>query len=215
MTASTPHAYAVYFLGRFLCYIILRFPATLRHLIALRVALPYGFLFSIAILYRLSLPYGFPNSGVFGNDLYKFLSYIRLEFIQILNKPRCGAGLIITILNDSSYGLSPLHIETNAALYYSKMEPSDVIIQSYILSRYLSSKERLDSRNHYVDGVTPNPNGIPEQCGMFKETTSLDSNNNSLHDNTCYLMIGGATVLGHSPKMGIKIMKTDPFQPSV
>lgn len=91
------------------------------------------------------------------------------------------------------------------------MEPSNFIIQPYILSRYYSSEEQLDLNNPRADRVAPNPNGIPEQCGTFKETTSPDSSNNTLHDNTCYQMTGGATVRGNSSKMGTKIMKTDLF----
>ena len=125
------------------------------------------------------------------------------------------AGVNITVFNDTSCGHSPEHLETNFALYYSKMKPSNFIIQSYNLSRYLSSEEQLDFSNPYADGVVaPKPYAIPQRCGMFKETTSPDSNRHTLHDNTCYQMTGGATVRGHSSKLGTKLMKTDLFQPS-
>ena len=112
------------------------------------------------------------------------------------------AGVNITVYNDTSCGLNPVHLESNIDLYYSKMKPSSFIIQSYILSRYLSTDEQLDFSNPYADGAAPNPNGIPEQCGTFKETTNPDSNNHTLRDDTCYQMTGGATVRGHSTKMG-------------
>ena len=73
---------AVCFIRRFLYCIILRFPATLRHLqvIAPRICLPYSFPFPTAVLYRVSLPYSFQFPWGF-QKLCDFVSYTSSDFI--------------------------------------------------------------------------------------------------------------------------------------
>lgn len=66
-------------------------------------------------------------------------------------------------------------------------------IQSYSLSRATTLQEQLD-----FSGPTRGMgavDGLPEQCTLFHETTSPDSNGNSLAANLCYgLLLGPAEV---------------------
>ena len=111
------------------------------------------------------------------------------------------AGVKIFLFDDTNCGQSYIYPEPGTEvvsklvgnLWYGKMLHSDFTFQSYNLSRFLSSEERLDWSNPYPSGAMPIP-GVPNKCGTFVQTTSPDSNGNSLHERICYLLDPGATV---------------------
>lgn len=108
------------------------------------------------------------------------------------------AGVNITVFNDTSCGQSDVYVTMNHSFYYAIMWPTNFKIQSYTLSRFVSSKEQLDWNNPYASGIVPPGGTIPVECGTFIQTTSPDSNGNVLHQDTCYQITGGAQVCHQS-----------------
>lgn len=104
------------------------------------------------------------------------------------------AGVNITFFSDTSCGHSPVFASMDFNLSYSVMKPLEFIVQSYSLSRFLSSEERLDWSSPYPAGSAPSGGTIPKECGTYLQTTNPDSNGHTLRDGTCYLMTEGATV---------------------
>ncbi len=103
------------------------------------------------------------------------------------------AGVNITLFSDTSCGHDNVFQTDNLSLTYGVMEPIFFTIQSYILSRYLSSEEQLDFSAPYPPDTKPPGGHIPEECGKYLQFTNPDSNGNTLRDGTCYLIVGGAT----------------------
>ena len=104
------------------------------------------------------------------------------------------ANVSITVFNDTSCGLSHVHTELDIDFhFYGIMSPTSMMTQSYKLSRALTTDERLDWNNPYPPGTSP-PGALPVDCGTYFQTNIPDSNNNALHEGTCYAMNGGATV---------------------
>lgn len=70
---------------------------------------------------------------------------------------------------------------------------NDVLFNSYKLSRNTTHQEQLD-----FSGPTPGMgslDGLPQQCTLYHETTSPDSNGNTLAADKCYgLLLGPAGV---------------------
>ncbi len=106
------------------------------------------------------------------------------------------AGVNITTFNDTSCGQDPIFQLLDQNLTYGVMLPLPFTAQSYNLSRYLSSEERPDWSAPYAPNTEPAGGMIPDKCGTYLQTTNPDSNGNTLHDGTCYLITGGATVCG-------------------
>ena len=103
------------------------------------------------------------------------------------------AGVNITLFSDTSCGHDSVFQTVDLNLTYGVMEPIPFTIQSYILSRYLSSEEQLDFSAPYSPNTKPPGGEIPEECGKYLQFTNPDSNGNTLRDGTCYLIVGGAT----------------------
>lgn len=118
------------------------------------------------------------------------------------------AGVNITVFNDTSCGQdyegprpgSLVLTEWELNLTYGEMVNTSFTIQSYNLSRFLSSSERLDWSGPYASDTVPRIPEVPEACGSYDQTTSPDSNGNPLHEETCYLLDPGATVRCLSPE---------------
>ncbi len=102
-------------------------------------------------------------------------------------------GVNITLFSDTSCGHHTVFVTEDRNLTYGIMEPIPFTIQSYILSRYLSSEEQLDFSAPYPSNTKPPGGHIPEACGKYLQFTNPDSNGNTLRDGTCYLIVGGAT----------------------
>lgn len=68
------------------------------------------------------------------------------------------------------------------------------VVQSYMLNRTLELWERLDWSTKYADGTMPDRGAIPEDCGVYLQTTNPDSNGHVLRKMVCYPLVGGAEV---------------------
>lgn len=110
------------------------------------------------------------------------------------------AGVTITVWHDTVCGghyngskpTSQLASSWDRSLTYGEMSYSNTTIRSYVLSRFLSSDERLDwSIRSNASLLYPE---IPEDCGTFVQRTSPDKNGNPLHQDICYPLKPGATV---------------------
>lgn len=113
------------------------------------------------------------------------------------------AGVNISVFNDTSCQkrLEDLNTglewasEGNSSLHYGVMVSSPFFtIQTYSLSRFLASNERLDWSGPYPSNVKSPLPGIPETCGTFVQRTNPDVNGNPLHQDICYKLEPGATV---------------------
>lgn len=104
--------------------------------------------------------------------------------ITVFAQPNC----YVNSTNGSQYGIAPLTYGHNMVSSVAGWQ-----MQSYKLSRNTTLQEQLD-----FSGSTKgmgSVDGIPWQCTLYHETTSPDSNGNTLVADTCYgLLLGPAQV---------------------